>query len=153
MLPTSNLRKLLTDSKLGLLPHLENRLQQLETSFGNEQANVQIQPYDIQLGGCNTITANEPRPFIIQSTVLKFALTGDTDDKLELLLFASQLQNNMDAAILEWSNSEWHQFEKPLKRPVTQITGGLEYAELDKPANTCRINIYREFDLTYTITF
>ncbi|WP_238360703.1 hypothetical protein [Iningainema tapete] len=74
-------------------------------------------------------------------------------EKLNLLLLASELQNLIDAAIFEWSNREWYQFEKPLKRPVTQITGGLNYELLENQANTCRITLYREFDITYPLTF
>lgn len=68
-------------------------------------------------------------------------------------MLASELQNDLDAAIYEWSNREWHQFEKPLKRPVTQITGGLNYAVLEEPENSSQIILYREFDLIYPVSF
>ncbi|MBD2363963.1 MULTISPECIES: hypothetical protein [unclassified Anabaena] len=152
MTQTSNIRKLLIDGKLGLLPYLDQRLSDIEQTL-KQQKNLQLQPYDVQLGGCNTLAANEPRPAITQSVSLKFILTGNTQDKLELLLLASELQNDLDAAIFEWSNREWHQFEKPLKRPVTQITGGLDYEVLDKPNPLAQITIYREFDLIYPVGF
>ncbi|MEB3179296.1 MAG: hypothetical protein VKL59_09730 [Nostocaceae cyanobacterium] len=150
---TSNIRKLLTDTKLGLLPYLDNRLQEIEKSWQEQQQNLQFVPYDIQLRDCNTLAANEPRPMITQGVSLKFALNGSRENKLALLLLASELQNSVDAAIFEWSNREWHQLEKPLKRPVTQITGGLDYEALEQPANSCRMTIYRQFDITYSISF
>ncbi len=79
------------------------------------------------MGECNTIAANEPRPLTTQSVSLKCFITGSSKDQLELLLLASELQNSLDASIFEWSNREWYQFEKPLRRPVTQITGRLDY--------------------------
>ncbi|RUR85923.1 hypothetical protein ACF3DV_23210 [Chlorogloeopsis fritschii PCC 9212] len=148
----SNIRQLLTDAKLGLLPYLDERLKTIETSF-KQVENLQLQPYDLLFGDCNTIAANEPRPLITQSISLKIFLTGNTKDKFELLLIASELQNMVDAAVFEWSNREWHQFEKPLKRPITQITGGLDYELLQDAANICRLTIYREFGLTYPLTF
>jgi hypothetical protein len=148
----SNIRQLLTDVKLGLLPYLDERLKKIETSF-KQVENLQFQPYDLLFGDCNTLAANEPRPLITQSISLKIFLTGNTKDKFELLLIASELQNMVDAAVFEWSNREWHQFEKPLKRPITQITGGLDYELLQDAANICRLTIYREFGLTYPLTF
>jgi hypothetical protein len=148
----SNIRQLLTDAKLGLLPYLDERLKKIETSF-KQVENLQFQSYDLLFGDCNTLAANEPRPLITQSISLKIFLTGNTKDKFELLLIASELQNMVDAAVFEWSNREWHQFEKPLKRPITQITGGLDYELLQDAANICRLTIYREFGLTYPLTF
>lgn len=148
----SNIRQLLTDAKLGLLPHLDERLKTIEKSF-QKLENLQFQAYDLLFGGCHTLAANEPRPLITQSISLKFFMTGNTKDKFEVLLLASELQNMIDAAIFEWSNREWHQFEKPLKRPVTQITGGLDCELLQNPADFCRITLFREFDLTYPLTF
>jgi hypothetical protein len=152
MTQPSNIRKLLTDAKLGLLPYLDQRLKDIEITL-KQQENLQLQPYDIQLGDCKTLAANEPRPAITQSIFLKFVLTGNTKDKLELFLLASELQNDLDAAIYEWSNREWHQFEKPLKRPVTQITGGLDYEVLKDADNSSQITLYREFDLIYPVSF
>jgi hypothetical protein len=153
MIQPSNIRKLLTDAKLGLIPYLNSRLENLEKSLQQQQENLQLQPYDLQFGDCNTLAANEPRPLITQSISLRFFLTGNGKNKLEFLLLASELQNSIDAAVYEWSNREWHQLEKPLKRPVTQITGGLDYEVLEQPANSCRITIYRQFDITYSISF
>ncbi|NWF58712.1 MAG: hypothetical protein HXY43_05210 [Fischerella sp.] len=153
MTQLSNIRQLLTDTKLGLLPHLDERLKRIEKSFQERYKNLQFQPYDLLFSDCNTLAANEPRPLITQSIALKLFMTASAEDKFELLLLASELQNTVDAAIFEWSNREWHQFEKPLKRPITQITGGLESEFLQNPTDSCRITIYREFDLTYVLTF
>lgn len=149
----SHIRKLLTDNKLGLLPHLDECLQEIEKLFQQQQENLLFPPYELQFGNCNTIAANEPRPLITQSISLKLFMTGSGENKLELLLLASELQNAVDAAIFTWSNREWHQFEKPLKRPVTQILGGLEDELLDNSNQSYRITIYREFDLIYTLSF
>ncbi|MCX7595711.1 MAG: hypothetical protein N2235_18515 [Fischerella sp.] len=153
MTQISNIRQLLTDAKLGLLPHLDERLQRTKKSFQERHKNLEFQPYDLLFSDCNTLAANEPRPLITQSITLKLSMTGTAKDKFELLLLASELQNTVDAAIFEWSNREWHQLEKPLKRPITQITGGLDSEFLQHPAESCRVTIYREFDLTYTLIF
>jgi hypothetical protein len=152
MTQPSNIRQLLTDAKLGLLPYLDNRLNEIANSW-QQLENLHLEPYDIELGECNTIAANEPRPLITQSVSLKCFITGSSKDKLELSLLASELQNSLDATIFEWSNREWYQFEKPLRRPVTQIIGRLDYELQEKPAHSCRLGIYREFDLIYTISF
>lgn len=152
MTKASNIRQLLTDAKLGLLPYLDQRLQDIAKNW-TQLENLQVQPYDIQLKNCNTSAANEPRPTINQSVALQFFIIGNPEDRLELLLLASELQNDVDAAIFEWSNREWSQFEKPLKRPVTQISGGLNYEILENPSNTCRITLEREFDLIYAVSF
>ncbi|MFM2063492.1 MAG: hypothetical protein RLZZ507_3162 [Cyanobacteriota bacterium] len=152
MTQPSNIRQLLTDAKLGLLPYLDNRINEIANSW-QQLENLCLEPYDIELGECNTIAANEPRPLITQSVSLRCYITGSTKDKLELLLLASELQNSLDATIFEWSNREWYQFEKPLRRPVTQITGGLDYELRENPEHSCRLAIYREFDLIYTISF
>lgn len=151
----SNIRKLLTDPGLGLLPHLDEYLKNIETSsFGKDQEDFHLEPYDLDLGDCNTLAAvNEPRPLITQTVFIRFSLIGLVKDKLELLLLSSELQNMLDAAIYQWSNREWYQFEKPLRRPVTQITGRLDYELQGKPTHSCRIAVYREFDLTYAVTF
>jgi hypothetical protein len=153
MTQISHIRKLLTDDKLGLLPYLDERLQEIETSFQQQQESLLFSPYELCFGNCNTISANEPRPLITQSIALKLFMTGSNKNKLELLLLASELQNAVDAAIFAWSNREWHQFEKPLKRPVTQILGGLEDELLENPTQSYRITLYREFDLIYTLSF
>jgi hypothetical protein len=152
MTQPSNIRQLLTDAKLGLLPYLDNRLNDIANS-SQQLENLHLEPYDIELGECNTIAANEPRPLITQSVSLKCFISGSSKDKLELLLLASELQNSLDATIFEWSNREWYQFEKPLRRPVTQITGRLDYELQERPAHSCRLGIYREFYLIYTISF
>lgn len=153
MTQISAIRKLLTDTKLGLLPHLDERLQEVAQLFQQQQKNLLLLPYELQLGNCQTIAANEPRPLITQSISLKLFMSGSGQHKIELLLLASELQNAVDAAIFAWSNREWHQFEKPLKRPVTQILGGLEDELLDNSTQSYRITIYREFDLIYTLSF
>ncbi|MGH1392729.1 MAG: hypothetical protein ACRAVC_01655 [Trichormus sp.] len=152
MTKASNIRQLLTDAKLGLLPYLDQRLQEI-TKTWKPTENFQLQPYDIGFSNCNTSAANEPRPVINQSIALRFFILGNPQDRLELLLLASELQNDVDAAIFEWSNREWSQFEKPLKRPVTQITGRLEYENLENHNNTCCITLEREFDLIYSVSF
>ncbi|WP_066376308.1 MULTISPECIES: hypothetical protein [unclassified Anabaena] len=152
MTQPSNIRQLLTDAKLGLLPYLDQRLQEIANSW-KQPDTLQLQPYDLNFGECNTSAANEPRPVISQSIAVKFFIIGSISEKLELFLLASELQNDVDAAIFEWSNREWYQFEKPLKRPVTQITGGLDYEVLENPSNTCQITLYREFDLIYAVSF
>lgn len=154
MTEPSNVRKLLTDPKLGLLPHLDRRLEDIETYFRDRLEDLHLEPYDLQFDNCNTLAAvNEPRPLITQSISMRFSMTGSAKDKIELLLLASEFQNMLDAAIFEWSNREWHQFEKPLRRPVTQITGRLDYKLVGQPANSCRITVYREFELIYAVTF
>ncbi len=154
MTEPSNIRKLLTDPKLGLIPQLEQCLNDIEVSFGDKLENLHLEPYDFQFGSCNTsATTNGPRPLITQSISMRFPITGSAEDQFELLLLASEVQNTLDAAIFDWSNLEWYQFEKPLKRPVTQITGYLDYKLLEQPANSCRITVYREFDFTYAVTF
>ncbi|MEO3705437.1 hypothetical protein [Trichormus azollae] len=40
-----------------------------------------------------------------------------------------------------------------MRRPVTQITGRLDYELQERPAHSCRLGIYREFYLIYTISF
>jgi hypothetical protein len=152
MTQSSNIRQLLTDAKLGLIPYLDQRLQEIVNSWQQRQ-NIELQPYDIYLGECNTSAANEPRPLISQSISLKFFIIGSIQERLELFLLTSELQNDLDATIFEWSNREWYQFEKPLKRPVTQITGGLDYEVLENLSNTCRMTLYREFDLIYSVSF
>ncbi|WP_427161478.1 hypothetical protein ACQFX9_07965 [Aliinostoc sp. HNIBRCY26] len=152
MTKVSNIRQLLTDGKLGLLPYLYQRLQEIAQTWSQTE-NLQLQPYDLRFGNCNTSAANEPRPVINQSIALQFVILGNPQNRLELLLLASELQNNIDAAIFEWSNREWYQFEKPLKRPVTQITGNLEYEILENQNNTCRITLERQFDLIYLVSF
>ena len=151
----SNIRKLLTERNLGLLPQLNERLKDIdESSFGKELKDFYLEPYDLHLGNCNTLAAvNEPRPLITQSISISFPLTGLARDKFDLWLLASEFQNILDAAIFQWSNREWYQFEKPLKRPVTQITGHLDYELLEQAPDSCRIIVYREFDLTYAVTF
>ncbi len=152
MTQISNIRQLLTDPKLGLLPHLDDRLQAIEQSL-KQQIDLQVAPYELTFGVCNTVAANEPRPLITQLISLRFLITGSSKDTFEILLLASELQNDIDAAILEWSNREWYQFEKPLKRPVTQIVGGYNYEFLEASTDSYRISITREFDLTYLLTF
>ncbi|MEO3705436.1 hypothetical protein [Trichormus azollae] len=85
MTQPSNIRQLLTDAKLGLLPYLDNRLNDIANS-SQQLENLHLEPYDIELGECNTIAANEPRPLITQSVSLKCFITGSSKDKLELLL-------------------------------------------------------------------
>jgi hypothetical protein len=152
MTQISNIRQLLTDPKLGLLPHLDDRLQAIEQSL-KQQIDLQIAPYELTFGACNTVAANEPRPLITQLISLRFLITGSSKDTFEILLLVSELQNDIDAAILEWSNREWYQFEKPLKRPVTQIVGGYNYEFLEASNDSYRISVTREFDLTYLLTF
>jgi hypothetical protein len=152
MSQTSSIRQLLTDAKLGLLPYLDKRLSEIEKSW-QQLENVAIEPYNIDLGDCNTISANEPRPLIAQSIYLTISIIGDKKNKIELLLLGSELQNSVDAAIFEWSNREWHQFEKPLKRPVTQITGNLSSQFLEKRTQTFQVQIYRQFELIYPLSF
>jgi len=149
----SNIRKLLTDSSLGLLPLVDKYFKDIETSsFGEELEEFQLKPYDLNLGECNTLAAvNETRPLITQAVAISFPLVGLAKDKFELLLLASEFQNMLDATILEWSNREWYQFEKPLKRPVTQLVGRLDYELLKQ--STCQITVYREFELIYVVTF
>ncbi|HLO83560.1 MAG TPA: hypothetical protein VK203_00925 [Nostocaceae cyanobacterium] len=152
MSQASSIRQLLTDAKLGLLPYLDKRLSEIEKSW-QQLGNATIEPYNIDFGDCSTISANEPRPLITQSIYLNLSIIGDKKDKIELLLLGSELQNSVDAAIFEWSNREWHQFEKPLKRQVTQIIGNLSSKFLEKGNHTFQVSIYRQFDLIYPLSF
>ena len=150
----SNIRKLLTDPSLGLLPNLERRLKDLETNLINQRQDFHLEGYDLDLGKCQTdATANEPRPLVTQAVSMKFPMTGRGEDKFELLLLASEFQNKLDTTIFQWSNLEWSQFEKPLKRQVTHVAGRIDYTLIDPSVNSCRITVYRDFDLTYTVTF
>ncbi len=155
MTETSNIRKLLSDPNLGLLPHIDKSLKEMQFDFGNQQENFKWEPYDLEFGECQThMTPNDIKPIVSQLVSIRFPVLGQIKDKFEILMLAAEFQNSLDAAIIDWSTRERSQYDnKPLRRPVSTITGKLDYELVKEPANSCRVTIYRDFELTYAATF
>ena len=60
---TSNIRKLLCDPDLGLIPHLEKCLKDLHSSAIATGEKFKLEPYDLELGHCHTYKLpNEQKP-------------------------------------------------------------------------------------------
>lgn len=150
----SNIRKLLSDPSLGLLPHIDKSIKEIQNNFGDKQEIFNLHPYDVNFGECQThMTPNDVKPIITQIVSISFPLTGLVKNKFELLILAAEFQNAIDAAIVDWSTRERSQYDnKPLRRPVSTITGKLDYETLAQPPNSCRITIRRDFELTYGAT-
>ena len=150
MTDLSNIRKLLCDEELGLIPHLEKCLKDLHTSFKDR---FKLESYDFELGNCHTHKLpNEQRPLVTQSVLMKFSLTGKVEDKMELFLVAAELQNQIDIKIIDWSALERRQYDIhgiPLKQPITKIDGEMNYNLVFDRPNHCCISLCRQFDLTY----
>lgn len=157
MAEQSNIRKLLCSPDLGLLPHIERCLNDWLATFTDERNIFQLDPYDLELGTCHTHrSANDQKPLVTQSVSIQFMLTGVVEDKLKLLLLASELQNLIDIKIIEWSALERRQYDIhgiPLKQPVTTIEGEIDYELATDTSNTCYIILYRQFELTYAANY
>ena len=70
---TSNIRKLLCDPDLGLIPHLEKCLKDLHTSSLVSEDKFKLEAYDIELGHCHTQKfPNEQKPVVTQLVLMKF---------------------------------------------------------------------------------
>ncbi|MFS8119490.1 MAG: hypothetical protein ACMG55_13540, partial [Microcoleus sp.] len=99
---TSNIRKLLCDPDLGLIPHLEKCLKDLHSSAIASGEKFKVEPYDIELNNCHTHKhPNDQRPIVTQSVLIKIPLTGKAEDKMHLFLIASDLQNQIDIKIID----------------------------------------------------
>jgi hypothetical protein len=104
---TSNIRKLLCDPDLGLIPHLEKCLKDLHSSAIATGEKFKLEPYDLELGHCHTYKLpNEQKPLVTQLVLMKFPLTGQVQDKMELCLLVAELQNQIDIKIIDWSALE-----------------------------------------------
>jgi len=155
MTETSNIRKLLSDPHLGLLPQIDKSIKDIQTNFTQYKEVFHFEPYDLEWGSCQThVTPNDARPIITQTITMKFPIVGLAKDKLELLILAAEIQNNLDATIMDWSTRERVQYDnKPLRRPITTVSGKLDCQMLDQSGNYCCITLYREFELTYAASF
>ncbi|MBD2183179.1 hypothetical protein H6S82_29235 [Planktothrix sp. FACHB-1355] len=151
----SNIRKLLCDQNLGLLPHIDRWLKDIQTQLGDKQENFRLDAYDLEFGECQThVTPNDVKPIVTQLVSMRFPLIGPIKDKFKLLMLAAEFQNSLDAGIIDWSTRERSQYDnKPLRRPISTITGKLDCESLGEPTNSCRITIYRDFELTYAASF
>lgn len=154
---TSNIRKLLCDPDLGLIPHLEKCLKDLHASSLLSKDKFKVEPYDIELGNCHTQKfPNEQKPLVTQLVLMKIPLTGKVQDKMELFLLASELQNQIDLKIIDWSALERRQYNIhgiPLKQPVIKIDGEMNYNLVFDRPHYCCITLGRQFELTYAASF
>ncbi|MEG4803421.1 hypothetical protein QUB63_21920 [Microcoleus sp. ARI1-B5] len=154
---TSNIRKLLCDPDLGLIPHLENCLKDLHTSAIANGEKFKVEPYEIELKSCHTQKhPNDQKPLVTQSVLMKIPLTGKVQDKMHLYLIATELQNQIDIKIIDWSALERRQYDIhgiPLKQPITKIEGEMNYELVFDRPNYCCITLCRQFDLTYAANF
>jgi hypothetical protein len=99
---TSNIRKLLCDPDLGLIPHLEKCLKDLHSSAIASGEKFKVEPYDIELKSCHTQKhPNDQKPIVTQSVLIKIPLTGKVQDKMQLYLIATELQNQIDIKIID----------------------------------------------------
>ena len=153
----SNIRKLLCSPDLGLLPHIERCLNDWLATFAGESNIFQLHPYDLELGNCHTHrSANDKNPLVSQSVSIELMLTGVVEDKLKLLLLASELQNLIDIKIIEWSALERRQYDIhgiPLKQPVTTVEGEIDYEVATDSSKDCYVILHRQFELTYAANF
>ena len=128
---TSNIRKLLCDPDLGLIPHLEKCLKDLHSSAMASGEKFKVEPYDIELKSCHTQKhPNDQKPIVTQSVLIKIPLTGKVPDKMQLDPIATELQNQIDIKIIDWSALERRQYDIhgiPLKQPTTKIDGEMNY--------------------------
>ena len=135
---TSNIRKLLCDPDLGLIPHLEKCLKDLHSSAIASGENFKVEPYDIELKSCHSQKyPNDQKPIVTQSVLIQIPLTGKVQDNMELYLIATELQNKIDIKIIDWSALERRQYHIqgiPLKQPITKIDGEMNYELIfDRP--------------------
>lgn len=151
----SNIRKLLSDPNLGLFPQIDKAIKDIQTNFTEYKEIFHFEHYDLELGTCQThVTANDARPIIAQSIIMKFPIIGLTKDKFDLLMLAAEIQNNLDATIMDWSTRERSQYDnKPLRRPITTVDGKIDFQTGEQPNNSCCVTIIREFELTYAASF
>ena len=151
----SSIRKLLSDQNLGLLPYIDNCLKDIQAHFADKQGIFKLEPYDLQLGECQThVTPNDSKPIVTQVVSIRLPVSGLAKDKFELLMLGAEFQNWIDAAIIDWSTRERSQYDnKPLRRPVSTVTGKLDYELVKTGGDSGRVMIYREFELTYAVTF
>lgn len=151
----SNIRKLLSDPNLGLFPQIEKSIKDIQTSLTEYKEIFHFEHYDLEFGACQThVTANDARPIITQSIIMKFPIVGQSKDKFDLLMLAAEIQNNLDATIMDWSTRERSQYDnKPLRRPITTVAGKLEFHTIEQQNNSCCVIISREFELTYAASF
>jgi hypothetical protein len=152
MTDISNIRKLLCDEDLGLIPHLEKCLKDLHTSEAFKDR-FKLESYDLELGNCHTQKLpNDQKPLVTQLVIMKFPLVGKVENKMQLFLLVAELQNKIDMTIIDWSALERRQYDIhgiPLKQPITKIDGEMNYnLVFDKP-DYCCITLCRQFDLTY----
>jgi len=128
---TSNIRKLLCDPDLGPIPHLEKCLKDLHSSAIASGEKFKVEPYDIELKSCHTQKhPNDQKPIVTQSVLIKIPLTGKVPDKMQLDPIATELQNQIDIKIIDWSALERRQYDIhgiPLKQPTTKIDGEMNY--------------------------
>ncbi|MGL5059216.1 MAG: hypothetical protein ACRC62_04465 [Microcoleus sp.] len=154
---TSNIRKLLCDPDLGLIPHLEKCFKDLHSTSIAPTGKFKLEQYDIELGNCHTQKhPSEQKPIVTQSMLIKIPLTGKVEDKIELFLIATELQNQIDTIIIEWSALERRQYDIhgiPLKQPITKIDGEMNYNLVFDRPNYCCVTLCRQFDLTYAANF
>jgi hypothetical protein len=154
---TSNIRKLLCDPDLGLIPHLEKCLKDLHSSAMASGEKFKVEPYDIELKSCHTQKhPNDQKPIVTQSVLIKIPLTGKVQDKMQLYLIATELQNQIDIKIIDWSALERRQYDIhgiPLKQPITKIDGEMNYELVFDRPNYCCITLCRQFDLSYAANF
>ena len=128
---TWNIRKLLCEPDLGPIPHLEKCLKDLHSSARASGDKFKVEPYDIELKSCHTQKhPNDQKPIVTQSVLIKIPLTGKVQDKMQLYLIATELQNQIDIKIIDWSALERRQYDIhgiPLKQPITKIDGEMNY--------------------------
>jgi len=88
--------------------------------------------------------------------LIKIPLTGKVPDKMQLYLIATELQNQIDIKIIDWSALERRQYDIqgiPLKQPITKIDGEMNYDLVFDRPNYCCITLCRQFDLSYAANF
>ncbi|HEY9301589.1 MAG TPA: hypothetical protein VIQ31_35555 [Phormidium sp.] len=151
----SNIRKLLSEPNLGLFPRIDQAIKDIQTNFTEYKKVFHFEHYDLEFGTCQThVTANDARPIISQLVIMKFPMIGLVKDKFELLMLAAEIQNNLDATIMDWSTRERSQYDnKPLRRPITAVGGKIDFQIIEQPNNSCCVTIYRDFELTYAASF
>lgn len=153
MTESSNIRKLLCDPDLGLIPHLDKSIKDLQASLLQDFSQFKLAPYDFEFGHCHTHkSTNESKPLVTQLISLRFSLTGQVADKLQLFLLAAELQNHIDIKLIEWSALERRQYDIhgiPLKQPVTKIEGDMDYQVPSSDGKSCQITLHRQFEVTY----
>ncbi|MBD0308989.1 MAG: hypothetical protein ICV80_12950, partial [Microcoleus sp. T1-bin1] len=75
---------------------------------------------------------------------------------MQLYLIATELQNQIDIKIIDWSALERRQYDIhgiPLKQPITKIDGEMNYELVFDRPHYCCITLCRQFDLSYAANF